>query len=229
MLDNSISQHQALESERSASYNFLEKLLRTESDTAAIIRFGTNIDLLQNFTSSRVRLQKALRGVREGGSIRNPPSSDPKCGFRGTLLYESIVYANNKVIRNQQGRKALIVLSNGIDVGSCETLNSAIEFSQRANTLVYGILFSDQPPEYRTNGKRALQRIAEETGGHLFEISTEQTIEQIYVLIEAELRSQYSLGFSSDQPSGSRAYRKLRVLTKNQSLLVQARQGYYAE
>jgi VWFA-related protein len=97
----------------------------------------------------------------------------------------------------------MIILSDGGDNGSDETLASAIEAAQRADTIIYSILFSDATyyggfgdPD----GKNYMQRLAKETGGGYFEVSKKLTINQIYGIIEQELRSQYNLGFVSDQP-----------------------------
>jgi hypothetical protein len=117
-----------------------------------------------------------------------------------------VVYlASNELMKKQQGRKALIVLSDGVDRGSKETLAGAVEAAQRADTLVYSILFADQqacgggfggrgmggmsrrggwpgryPQQTHPNGKKILERIPKETVARLFEVSKKQPIEQIY-------------------------------------------------
>ena len=147
----------------------------------------------------------------------------------------------------QQGRKALIILSDGVDRGSREGLATAIETAQRANTVVYSILFKDSegfgnrggftvgpyggrrryPQEDRPDGKKILQEISKETGGRLFEVSKKETVEKIFAQIEEELRSQYSLGYTPDKNNGA-GFHKLQVTTKQKDLMVQARDGYYA-
>jgi VWFA-related protein len=78
----------------------------------------------------------------------------------------------------------------------------------------------------QVDGKKVLQRLAEETGGGYFEVSTKRTLGDIYTSIEEELRSQYSLGFTPGKDSIG--YHKLRVGVKDKSLVAQARSGYYA-
>jgi VWFA-related protein len=153
----------------------------------------------------------------------------------------------------QKGRKAEIVLSDGRDNGSKVSIEQAIESAQRADTLVYSILFADEeqypmtspgyggygrrrgmggpmpryPQSNLPDGKKVLERIAKETGGGFYQVSKKETIDKIYAHIQEELRNQYSLGYTSDQPNGS-GYRKILVTAKQKGLIVQARDGYYA-
>ena len=152
-------------------------------------------------------------------------------------------------MKKQSGRKALIMLTDGVDVGSKVSLLSAIESAQRADTLVYSILFADRdaygsgfggggmggrghggrggPPrrQERPDGKKILQRLSQETGGGFFEVSKKQTIDRIYDQIQEELRYQYSLGYTPDAGTG---YRKIQLTVKKRDLIVQTRDGYYA-
>ena len=138
------------------------------------------------------------------------------------------------------------------DTGSKESLDAAIESAQRANTVVYSILFRDDDyqrgggfgrtgigfpgggrpqryPEQRPDGKKILERISSETGGRLFQVSKKQPIEQIYSQISEELRNQYNLGYTPDRAVGNDSrYHKIQVATKQKDLIVQAREGYYA-
>jgi VWFA-related protein len=156
----------------------------------------------------------------------------------------------------QQGRKSLIILSDGVDRGSKETLTEAIETAQRANTVVYSILFKDDegyshpsggmmgprgpsgggggrrgggryPQEERPDGKKILQQISNATGGRLYEVSKKETVDKIYTEIEEELRNQYSLGYTPDKETGP-GYHRIQVTTKNKDLVTQARDGYYS-
>src|ERR1700756_1407722 len=81
--------------------------------------------------------------------------------------------------------------------------------------------------QQRPDGKKVLQQISRETGGGFFEVSKKQPIDQIYDQIQEELRSQYSLGFTPDNPNASGGFRKISVTTKQKDLVVRAREGYY--
>ena len=282
LVDTSMSQRRVLGQERSASSTFLDQVLRVDKDQAFVIHFDREVELLQDFTSSRQKLQAALdllqtpqRKEEESGSSPDSyPGSGRGGGGRngagrggaGTLLYDAVYLASKNLMSKQQGRKALIILSDGVDHGSKETLASAIEAAQRADTLVYSILFADEqghgggsyghsgmggmggmggrgggmgrhgggggsryPQETRPDGKKILERLAKETGGRLFEVSSKHSIEETYDRIQEELRNQYSLGYTPDRPNAEPGYHKITLTTTKKDLIVQARDGYYAD
>jgi VWFA-related protein len=227
MLDTSMSQNKVLDRERSASFQFVDQVLRESVDKVFVMQFDMAVLTRQQLTSSRRDLEQSLPYV-------DTPSRKDLEAQRGggTLLFDAVVKASREIMINQRNRKALIILSDGVDFGSSETLASAIEAAQRADTLIYSILFSDS--RYYggfggSEGKTALMRLAKETGGSFFEVSKKQSIGQIYGIIEQELRSQYSLGFVSDQPVRVSEFRNLRLVTKRKELVVQARDRYWAQ
>ena len=257
LVDTSLSQRRMLDQERHASSSFVDHTLREDKkDQAFLIHFDYEVELLQDFTSSRKKLESALDLLETPEMQR---ASDDGSGHRhggGTLLYDVVYLASNDMMKKMQGRKALIILSDGDDRGSKETLGSAIESAQRANTVVYSILFKDDEPfgprggyggggwgghdggggghrypqqEQRPDGKKILERISKETGGRLFEVSKKQTVDQIYDQLAQELRAQYILGYVPDKSPNSADYRKIHLVTKQKDLAVQARDGYYAE
>jgi VWFA-related protein len=148
------------------------------------------------------------------------------------LLFDAVVKASREIMSGLGNRKALIILSDGGDNGSDQTLASAIEAAQRADTLIYSILFAD-PGYYggfgADQGRSAMQRLAKETGGSFFEVSKKQSIGQIYGIVEQELRSQYNLGFVSDQPVRVSEFRTLQLTAKRNDVAVQARNRYWAQ
>jgi VWFA-related protein len=259
-----MSQRRVLDQERSASSTFLDQVLRANKDVAFVIHFDREVELLQDVTSSRQKLQAALallqtaQPSQEGGGSSSGTS--PRGSHRGaggwgggTTLYDAVYLASNEMMKKQQGRKALLVLSDGVDRGSKETLANAVEAAQRADTLVYSILFAGEqghgggggfggrgmgrhgggrggyPQEMRPDGKKILEQISKETGARLFEVSKKQPIEQIYDRIQEELRNQYSLGYTPDRADVGVGYHKIRLMTKQKDLIVQAREGYYAQ
>jgi VWFA-related protein len=154
LVDTSMSQRRVLEQERIASYAFLEHLMREDKDKAFVIHFDWEIELLQDLTSSRQKLNVALEKLdnpqfQQSGGGGSPGSGGHRGG--GTTLYDAVFLASDELMQKQQGRKALIILSDGVDTGSKLTFTRAIEAAQRANTLVYSILFSD-PESYGNRG-----------------------------------------------------------------------------
>jgi VWFA-related protein len=227
MVDTSMSQARVLESERSASFQFVDQVLREGKDKVFVTQFDMAVMTRQTPTSSRRDLEQSLPNV-------DTPSKSELQSQRGggTLLFDAVVKAAREIMTGQQNRKAMIILSDGGDNGSEETLQSAIEAAQRADTIIYSILFSDATyyggygdPEGRTY----MQRLAKETGGGYFEVSKKLTINQIYGIIEQELRSQYNLGFVSDQPVRVSEFRNLQLTVKRKELIVQARDRYWAQ
>src|ERR1017187_3754321 len=144
LVDTSLSQRRVLEQERTASYTFLEDLLREWKDKAFVLHFDSEVELLQDLTNSRPKLEAALQKL-EVGDPRQAQSSGPTPAHMGggTLLYDAVFLASDELMSKQQGRKAIIILSDGVDQGSKVSLNRAIEAAQRSDTLVYTILFAD--------------------------------------------------------------------------------------
>jgi VWFA-related protein len=171
LVDTSLSQRNVLDQERNASKVFLEQMLTNAKDKAFLIHFDREVELLQDLTSSHDKLQAGLellqtpQSDRDSGS-NDPGSSDPQSSpgsgdgqprthrGGGTLLYDAIYLASDELMKKQQGRKALIVLSDGDDRGSRESLQSAIEAAQRADTVVYSILFADKHEESSGFGRQ---------------------------------------------------------------------------
>lgn len=156
LVDTSLSQRNVLDRERAASRSFLDRMLTNDKDRAFVIHFDREVELLQDLTSSREKLQTALDALKAPTFGRNTSSGDSSDSQRGshhraggTTLYDAVYLASNELMKKQEGRKALVVLSDGVDHGSKEPLESAIESAQRADTVVYTILFADQQQENR--------------------------------------------------------------------------------
>jgi VWFA-related protein len=138
MIDTSMSQQRVLDSERSASFRFLDQVLRESKDKLFVMQFDFAVQLRQPLTSSRRELEEILPYVD------TPTRRELSMQVGGgTLLFDAIVQASNSVLKNQSNRKAMVVLSDGGDNGSNTSLSDAIEAAQRADTLVYCIYFTD--------------------------------------------------------------------------------------
>jgi VWFA-related protein len=152
LVDTSRSQGSVLDDERKASYTFLNSMLGEDKDRAYLIHFDYQVELLQDLTSSREKLQSALASLQisdqqqtdEGGSSDEHRS-------QGAQLYDGIYLTSNELMKKQQGRKVIVVLTDGVDRGSKESLEDAIESAQRADTVVYSILFGGE--ETQENGE----------------------------------------------------------------------------
>jgi VWFA-related protein len=282
LVDTSLSQRNVLSQERTASYQFFDQVLREDRDLAFVIHFDSEVELLQDFTSSRKDLEKALdllhvnqqqlqqrQGQGQGGG-GYPGGGYPGGGYPGggggqsrgrrgggTDMYDAISLASDELMSKQKGRKALILLTDGVDTGSKYTIFEAIASAQRADTLVYSVLFSDpdaygqqamsprmggmgrrggmgrMPPPggggYDSgSGKKVLEQIARETGGRFFQVSHSHPLDKIYAEIQEDLRSQYSIGYTPDPPSQGGVYRHIHLTSKKKNMTVVTREGYYA-
>jgi len=223
LVDTSMSQAKVLDAERSASFRFLDQILRENKDHIFIVQFDVAVMTRQELTSSYKDLNDAL------ASVDTPTRHELESGGeRGTLLFDAIVKASKDVMQAQHGRKALILLTDGDDNGSEATLADAVDAAQKADTLVYSILFSDSGFGGR-DGKNVLQRLSHETGGGFFEVSKKQSIDQTYAMIQDELRSQYNLGYMADRAVRIPEFRKIELKTSEKGLVVQARERYWAQ
>ncbi len=157
LVDTSMSVRSVLPEEKTASQHFLEQMMSNEKDRAFVIQFDRQVELLQDLTSSKDKLRKALDEVgtappapQDTGGTGDPDDTSSGSGQPrarrggGTQLYDAIYLAANEVMSKQEGRKALIVLTDGEDRGSKESLNMAIEAAQRANTTIYAIYFKGE-------------------------------------------------------------------------------------
>jgi VWFA-related protein len=157
LVDTSMSQRNVLDQERNASRTFLDEMLAKDKDKAFVLHFDREVELLQDLTSSRSQLQSALDLLQspkrsdEDRSRDRGDSTDPGSQRHhhegGTLLYDAIYLASSELMQKQEGRKAVIVLSDGVDRGSKKSLESAIAAAQHADTVVYSILFADDHRE----------------------------------------------------------------------------------
>ena len=226
LVDTSRSQIGVLEPERRASYAFLNQMLREDKDVAFIARFDTEVRLLQGFTSSRQELASALDQLAIPGQF-------------ATLIYEAVRFNSENMMRRRAGRKAFILLSDGVSFRDKTTLGTAIEYAQRADTIVFSIYFAEHPRVYRpgkalgaavmrSHGKGVMQRLARETGGEFFEVSEGQPIEKTYAEIEDLLRSQYNIGYTPQSPGKPGTFHKIKLTTRQPGLIVQTRDGYYS-
>ena len=145
LVDTSMSERDNIDRERTASRSFLDQMITRPVDRAFVIHFDREIELLQDLTSDHAKLEKAVGEIDVQSAVESTPTSDQDSGQHrtrggaGTKLYDAIFLACDEIAKKQTGRKAIVVLTDGEDRGSQETLNSAIESAQKAETIVYTI------------------------------------------------------------------------------------------
>lgn len=229
LVDSSGSMQNMLPEEKVVAGDFLRQVI-TDKDLAFVISFDISVDLLQDLTSDvrmlRTGLEKARINVGTGGGGfpgigQGPvPVSRPK----GTLLYDGVYLASDEVLSRQAGRKAMVVLTDGVDQGSRLRLKDAIEAAQKADAICYVLLISD--PHYGSD-PHEMGQMAEQTGGRLITVSNPDKLGKAFKEISDELRSQYSIGYTPINEKHDGSFRKIELKSKD-GYKIQARRGYYA-
>ena len=233
LIDCSGSQQTVLPMTQQIASQFVKEVVRPK-DEAFIISFDIQVELLQDFTNDTARLQRALHKTRinvGGGSYGVPgigqgpvPQHDPK----GTLLYDAVYLASDEKLKQEVGRKALIILTDGEDQGSRTRLREAIEAAQKSDAIVYVIYEVDRGLGFG-GGKGEMEKIANETGGRVIDVrDNEKKLKDAFDQISNELRSQYYIGYTPSNQKRDGTYRKVEVKAANKDLKIQARKGYYA-
>jgi VWFA-related protein len=234
LIDTSGSQTRVLPMEKEVGASFLHDVL-TPKDLAFVISFDVNVSLLQDYTSDTARLRRAMDkteindggGGGAGGIAGAGQGTIPVSRPKGTLLYDAVFLASNEKLQKETGRKALILLTDGGDQGSDETLGNAIEAAQRSEVMVYVIMIADRM-NFRS-GDSEMHKLAEQTGGRVIDVGNNpKKLRDAFDQISAELRSQYMVGYVPTNTTTDGKYRKLEVRTVNAEYKLQARKGYYA-
>lgn len=239
LVDVSGSQSAFIDQHREAVAQFLSQIL-TPSDRAFIATVGTEVKLLADVTGSIDELRRAadridalqLHGAQFGESCLQ---TVPGRGCGGTALWNGVYAAARQKMRWIEGRKALIVISDGFDTGSPHTLPDAIEAVQESGSVVYAIKYVDPNLTPASAGitrrqaaERGLERLTGETGGYTFPDPGGE-LGGVFARIEQDLRSQYVLGFAPPPAARDGRYHKLEVKMRPRGLMVRARAGYYAQ
>lgn len=239
LLDTSGSQIDVLPLEQQAGSQFLERVLKSK-DQAFLLSFDVNVDLLQDFTNSPRMLEHAMNKAQINTAGGNGGTGIPGLGGgtiptqggpKGTLLYDAIYLASNEKMAQQNGRKALIILTDGDDQGSEHKIQDAIAAAQRANTIVYVILIAE-PSFYGGfgySGYSAAKKMSEESGGRLINVGANgKKLEQAFQQIEEELRTEYLASYTPTNAKQDGTFRRIAVQCKGDDMKVQVRKGYYA-
>jgi len=234
LIDTSPSQERVLTIEQESCVEFLHSVLRPK-DLAFLINFDSDIDLDQDFTNNVTSIKRALNKLQiSGGSAGGGPvgmggGPVPNAHPRSTALYDAIYLAGDEKLKNEVGRKAMIVFTDGEDEGSRMRIRDAIEAAQKSDTMCYVILIADRGGWYQGFGYGDMKKLAEETGGRVIEVgNNQQKLRAAFDQIQSELRSQYNIGYTPTNSKLDGSYRKIQIRTKTGDYKVQARQGYYA-
>lgn len=237
LLDTSASQTNVLPLEQDAGARFLKEVLRPK-DEAFLISFDVNVDLLADYTSDARELKRSIdkATINAASSSAGVPGIGggpfPTSRPRGTLLYDAVYLAAHDKLRSETGRKVVVILTDGGDQGSQETIKTAIEAAQKANVIAYVILIADrgfymsQGAIYTGSGQ--MDQLARETGGRVINVGNNgKKLEEAFDQIQDELRTQYLASYTPKNREPDGKFRKIDI-DCGKTTKVQARKGYYA-
>jgi len=235
LVDVSRSQENLIEVERRAAAQFFSSVLG-KKDMAFLISFGSEAELLQDFTNSQRLLRQALDKLHVNAAVAGlqpgpvPTMSKP----RGTVLFDAVYLASAERLQGEVGRKAVVLITDGVDQGSRVRLEDAIRAAQKADAVIYSIYYVD-PSAYGPRGgwgftpsDADLKKMSEETGGRLFRIGRKTSLEDAFRQLQEELRNQYAIGYTPTNPAHDGRYRKIEIRMREKDWKVQARKGYFA-
>ena len=237
LIDVSGSQRNLIQIERDAASQFFTQVLR-KKDEAFLLSFGEEAELLQDYPNSPRLLLSAMGDLRVSSGVGGfGPGPVPTVGQpRGTVLYDAVYLAASEKLKNEVGRKVLVVITDGVDEGSRLPISDALMAAQKADAVIYSIEYED-PGAYGRGwgislgggaGASALHKLSDETGGHVYRVDRRNTLEVVFKELQDEMRSQYSIGYTPLNDNKDGSYRKLDIKLANKDLKAQARKGYYA-
>jgi Ca-activated chloride channel family protein len=152
-------------------------------------------------------------------------------GEAGTALYDALVFGARD-LEGREGRKAIVVVTDGGNTMSGFTIDDALEAAQLADAVIYSVVVVPITNEAGRNigGEHALQILAERTGGKIFFPSAGPDLDRVFADIIRELRTQYLIGFyPKNVPLNKNRFHKLEIKVKRSEMTVSARNGYYGD
>jgi VWFA-related protein len=216
LMDTSASMDEKMGFAQEAAVNFVKTM--KEDDLTEVMEFGSKPNVLQPFTADAEKLSRAIRMTQAGGT---------------TSLYNALYIAMKNLNRRREDirRQAIVVLSDGEDTSSLVSFEQVMELTKDTDVVIYTI--SLRKPTARrgrafSEAEHVLKKLAEETGGQWFFPGEIQELRSVYELISTELKSQYNLGYISNNPKRDGSWRRVVVQTGFPDLLVRTKLGYYA-
>src|SRR5437660_7208655 len=216
LVDTSKSQERLIDVERRAAYEFFSKVLR-KKDEAFLIQFGAEAELLQDSTGSPKLLQEGLNQLRLSVPLGglHPGPVPTQQNLAGTILYDAVYLAENEKLKGEVGRKAMVLITDGVDTGSKISRDRAIEAAQKADVIIYSIYYVDRmaygPFGGGGGGEGDLRRMSSDTGGAVFHVDRSHTLDGIFREIQDEMRSQYSIAYSPTNSKKDGTFRKIEI------------------
>ncbi len=216
LLDTSASMVHKMQFAQEAAVRFT-RTLRIE-DEAQVVEFGSHANILRRFTNDLDALEAAIRMTQAGGT---------------TKLHNAMYIALRSLERQRMEarRQAIILLSDGRDTSSLVTFDQVLDLTKDTDVVVYTISLQNtarRRGRQFSEAEHVLKNLAEETGGQWYFPAELRELESVYDRIAEELKSQYNVGYISNNPRRDGAWRRIVVQTNRPDLRVRTKLGYYA-
>ena len=217
LLDSSASMEEKMGFAQQAAVRFVGQM--KDDDLTEVVEFGSKAHIIQPFTANAEELSKAILRTQAGGT---------------TSLYNALYIALKDLSRRRSDirRQAIVVLSDGEDTSSLVSFDQVLELTKDTDVTIYTISLRREGArkgKYFSEAEHVLKKLAEETGGQWFFPDHIDELESVYARIAKELKSQYSMGFFSNNTRRDGSWRRVVVqTTSEEGLLVRTKLGYYA-
>ena len=225
LMDTSPSTAGKLKFEQESAMNFIQTVIRPRRDRVLFATFDHEVTLRQDFTDRLELLDRAVFGVKKTGNK--------------TALYDAVWQFCDEKMRSAQGRRVIVVITDGDDTYSRADLKDAIDIAQRTETTIFAISTTAglagtvpgvEAGPVQDHGDKSLERLCEETGGVAFFTGDMLALERSFGRIANELRTQYLITYkpTNDQYDGS--YRKVdvKLINGNEKFRLRTKRGYTA-
>ena len=244
LIDTSASEERTLPEEKAAAQTVLEAVLRPGRDEAAVVSFTGEVTLEQGFTGSMDRIRRAIQHVEfvppsgyigGGVVVGTPPISDKNQQLVGSTAIWDAVWATSKELLVESAdntRRAIILLTDGVDTSSQVKQSEAVARAQKADALVYTVGIGDSYGFGVDEG--SLRKISEQTGGRAYFPRSDRELREAFDQIQRDLREQYLLAYSPSNKARDGTYRRVQIELinpelKRQNVKLNHRAGYFAK
>jgi Ca-activated chloride channel homolog len=225
LMDTSPSTAAKLKFEQESAMNFIQTVVRPRKDRVLFATFDDQITLRQDFTDRLELLDRAVFAIKKTGSQ--------------TALYDAIWQFCDEKMRTAQGRRALVIITDGDDTYSRADINDAIDIAQRTETTIFAIStkagLSGSVPgveagQVKDKGDKGLARLCDETGGVAFFTGDMLALERSFTKIAKELRSQYLITYKPINDKYDGSYRRVEVKFSagHENMKLRTKRGYKA-
>jgi Ca-activated chloride channel family protein len=218
LVDASGSTALKLKQETESVLRFLKKLFGegNPGDAVSLYSFDSDVTLKTSFTRRLARLESELRDIKAQA---------------GTSLYDAIYFAS-QALEDRQGRRVIVIVSDGADTTSAKTFHDAVRAADAAEAVIYGILIVPVASEAGRHvaGENALTSLTTSTGGRVFAASLTEMLDAAFSDILRDLRTQYLIGYyPKNLPYSKERFRRIELKVSRPDLRVFTRSGYYVD